>query len=45
MLDPGITTVMNARRIILEGLTGMAQRKLGIKQKNYLGLVMAGETR
>ena len=45
LLDPGITTVMNARRIILEGLTGMAQRKLGIKGKNYLDPIMAGETR
>jgi agmatinase len=45
LLDPGITTVMNARRIILEGLTGMAQRKLGIKQKNYLDPVMAGKSR
>jgi len=45
LLDPGITTVMNARRIILEGLTGIAQRKLGIKEKNYLDPVMAGKSR
>ena len=45
LLDPGITTVMNARRIILEALTGLAQRKLGIKEKNYLDPVMAGKTR
>ena len=45
LLDPGITTVMNARRIILEALTGLAQRKLGIKEKNYVDPVMAGKTR
>jgi agmatinase len=45
LLDPGITTVMNARRIILEALTGLAQRKLGIREKNYLDPVMAGKTR
>jgi len=45
LLDPGITTVMNARRIILEGLTGIAQRKLGIKEKNYLDPVVAGKSR
>ncbi len=45
LLDPGITTVMNARRIILETLTGLAQRQLGVKDKNFLDPVMAGETR
>lgn len=41
-LDPGYTTVMYARRAILEALTGLAQRKLGITEKNYLHPVMAG---
>jgi agmatinase len=30
-LDPGYTTAMYARRAILEALTGLAQRKLGLK--------------
>jgi agmatinase len=42
-LDPGYTTAMYARRAILEALTGMAQRRLGIQQKNYLDPVMSGE--
>lgn len=41
-LDPGYTTAMYARRAILEALTGIAQRKLGIGEKNYLDPVMAG---
>jgi agmatinase len=42
-LDPGYTTAMYARRAILEALTGIAQRKLGIKEKNYLDPVMSGK--
>jgi agmatinase len=42
-LDPGYTTAMYARRAILEALTGIAQRKLGITEKNYLDPVMAGK--
>ena len=41
-LDPGYTTVMYARRAILEAMTGVAQRKLGITEKNYLHPVTAG---
>lgn len=41
-LDPGYTTAMYARRAILEALTGIAQRKLGIREKNYLDPAMAG---
>jgi len=42
-LDPGYTTAMYARRAILEALTGIAQRKLGITERNYLDPVMSGE--
>jgi agmatinase len=42
-LDPGYTTALYARRAILEALTGIAQRKLGIKEKNYLDPVMCGQ--
>lgn len=44
-LDPTRSTVMYARRAILECLTGLAQRKLGITEKNYLHPVMAGRER
>lgn len=43
-LDPGYTTTMYARRAVLEALTGMAQRKLGIKEKNYLHPIIAGRS-
>jgi agmatinase len=41
-LDPGYTTALYARRAILEALTGIAQRKLGIQGKNYLDPVTSG---
>lgn len=41
-LDPGYTTALYARRAILEALTGLAQRKLGIKAKNFTDPVMDG---
>jgi agmatinase len=42
-LDPtGYMTTMNARRAIFEALTGLAQRKLGIKGRNYLDAGAAG---
>jgi formimidoylglutamase len=44
-LDPTRSTVMYARRAILEALSGLAQRKLGITEKNYLHPVMAGRER
>jgi agmatinase len=43
LLDPGYTTAMYARRALLEALTGIAQRKLGIKEKNYLDPVVSGK--
>jgi agmatinase len=43
LLDPGQTTTMYARRAILEVLTGVAQRKLGIQEKNYLDPVTSGK--
>lgn len=44
-LDPGYTTAMYARRAVLEGLTGLAQRKLGIKGSNYLHDIPAGRAK
>lgn len=41
-LDPGYTTAMYARKSILEALTGMAQRKLGLPGPNYLHPKVAG---
>ncbi|MEM7537151.1 MAG: agmatinase family protein [Chloroflexota bacterium] len=43
-LDPGYTTAMYARRAILEALTGIAQRKLGLPTPNYMHPVTAGLT-
>jgi agmatinase len=34
--DPGYTTVLNANRIVRECLVGLALRKKGITQENYL---------
>ncbi|MFO0881103.1 MAG: arginase family protein [Gemmataceae bacterium] len=42
-IDPGYTTALYARRAILEALTGMAQRKLGIPEKNHLDPVVSGQ--
>ncbi len=41
-LDPGYTTATYARKSILEALTGMAQRKLGLPGPNYLHPKVAG---
>ena len=36
LADPGYTTVMNANRAFQECLTGIAMRKVGITDGNYL---------
>ena len=36
LADPGYTTVMNANRAVQECLTGIAMRKVGITDGNYL---------
>jgi agmatinase len=36
LLDPGYTTTLVANRILKECLTGMAMRKKGITERNYL---------
>jgi agmatinase len=43
LLDPGYTTAMYARRAILEALTGLAQRRLGLPGPNYLHPVLSGK--
>jgi agmatinase len=41
--DPGYTTALNANRIILEAISGLALRKLGKEGPNYLDPVTSGE--
>ena len=36
LADPGYTTALNSTRVLKECLTGMAMRKRGITEKNYL---------
>ena len=36
LVDPGYTTVMNSSRIVQECLTGIAMRKAGITDGDYL---------
>jgi agmatinase len=43
-LDLGYITAMYGRRAVLEALTGMAQRKLGLPGPNYVHPVASGET-
>lgn len=43
--DPGYTTALNAHRIILEALTGIALRKKGIQGSYYLHPTLSGEER
>ena len=43
--DPGYTTALNANRIILEAITGLAMRKLGIAGRHYLHPEASGEDR
>jgi len=34
--DPGYTTALNALRIIMEALSGLAMRKQGLTEPHYL---------
>lgn len=43
LLAPGYTTAMYARRAILEALSGLAARKLGLPGPNYRHPVLSGE--
>ena len=43
--DPGYTTALNANRIILEAITGLAMRRLGIGGQHYLHPEASGEDR
>jgi agmatinase len=43
LLDPTYLTAMYARRAILEALSGIAQRKLGLPTPNYLHAAVSGE--
>jgi len=41
-IDPGYTTALNANRVVIEALTGLAIRKLGLPGPRYLNPVTAG---
>ncbi|MEW6282162.1 MAG: agmatinase family protein [Candidatus Eremiobacterota bacterium] len=43
LLDPGYTTAMYARRAILEALSGLAQRRLGLPGPDYRHPALSGE--
>jgi agmatinase len=43
LLDHSSITTMNARKAIFEALTGIAMRKLGIKEPGYLDSVTSGQ--
>jgi formimidoylglutamase len=40
--DPGYTTALNAQRIVVEAITGLAMRKLGIEGPQYLDPFTSG---
>ncbi len=42
-LDPGYTTALNANRVVIEALTGLAMRKKGLPGPRYLDPATAGE--
>src|SRR5438105_11863402 len=41
-LDPAYTTALNANRVVVEALTGLAMRKLGITGPHYLDSATSG---
>ena len=43
LLAPGYATAMYARRAILEALSGLAQRRLGLPGPNYRHPALSGE--
>ena len=45
LADPGYTTALNANRLIRECLTGVAMKKKGITEKNYLSPLTVGHER
>jgi len=45
LVDPGYTTVLNANRLIQECLTGIAMRKKGIKEGDYLNPLTSDDNR
>jgi len=42
-IDPGYTTALNANRVVIEALTGLAMRKRGLPGPRYLDPATAGE--
>lgn len=45
LTDPGYTTALNANRLIQECLTGIAMRKMGIDEKNFLSPLTVEDAR
>lgn len=42
-LDPGYTTALNAQRVVVEAITGLAMRKLGLPAPHYLDPATSGK--
>ena len=45
LVDPGYTTALNAKQVVDECLTGIALRKLGLGNRNYLSPLTRRDTR
>ncbi len=45
LVDPGYTTVLNAKQVVDECMTGIALRKLGLGNRDYLSPLTRGDGR
>ena len=45
LVDPGYTTVLNAKKVVDECMTGIALRKLGLGNRDYLSPLTRGDGR
>ncbi|WP_419162387.1 arginase family protein [Candidatus Palauibacter sp.] len=45
LVDPGYTTVLNAKQVVDECMTGIALRKLGLGNRDYLSPLTHGDGR
>ncbi|MFD9741798.1 agmatinase [Umezawaea sp. NPDC059074] len=44
-IDPGYSTALNARRAVLEVLTGLAMRRMQISSSNYVNPIVSGQVK
>jgi agmatinase len=44
-IDPGYTTALNANRVVVEAITGLAMRRLGLRGPSYLDAHTSGANR